>query len=143
MCSSDLASSHLLLGNLGATLAPGSRGTIRVTEVEVDRQGLSGLIASAALELRLRSGSIPIGPRSVVRFSAGAAGTVELQRVALATGQRWPYIEGKFSVEAGSDPVAIEELFELPAGRAKVQAGLTLEPSGHLRFTNLEMNLSA
>jgi hypothetical protein len=141
--AADVASSHLMLGDLGATLAPGSRGTIRVTEVAVDRSGLSGLIASAALELRLHSGSIPIGPRSVVRFSAGAQGTVELGRVALSTGQRWPYIDGRFRVEAGSDPVAIEELLELPPGKAKVQARLTLEPSGHLMLSNLEMNLQA
>jgi hypothetical protein len=141
--TADVASSHLLLGELGATLAPGSRGSIRVTELAADAHGLIGMIASATLQLRLHSGSIPLGPRAVLRFSGGAEGTVDLHTLALGAGQRWPYVDGTVRLEAGSDPVAIENLVEVPAGRAKVQARLTLDPTGHLVLSDLDMNLSA
>ncbi len=100
------------------------------------------MIASAALQLRLHSGSLPLGPRSVVRFSAGAEGTVNLDTVALSADQRWPYLEGRVRLEAASDPVSIPDLLELPAGRAQVQAKLTLDPTGNLVLSNLDMKLS-
>lgn len=138
----DVASSHLLLGQLGATLAPGSRAKVGVTEIEADRGGLRALIASAELDLKLRSGSVPLGADGAVRFSEGAEGVLVLETVALTKDQRWPYVEGQVRIDARSDPVSIDELVDLSRGNGHVSARVTLDPGGHLCLSDLELDLT-
>ena len=139
----DMTGTELALGELGATLADGSSGALHVTELVLDRGRIAGLNASADLTLALASGSIPLGPGSVVRFSQGAVGVAKFARVTLQPGATWPLVEGKVQIEAQSDPVALGDLLEIPRGRGALNTGLTLDPTGHLSLTDLEMNLSA
>jgi hypothetical protein len=139
----DVASSHVSLGALGATLAGGSSGTIRVTELSASPSKLEALIASADLRVRLASGSIPIGPSSVLRFSRGAEGALSLATIAVTADRRWPHLRGRIAVDAASDPVSIAGLLDIPEGQSHVEAELELDSRGHLTLSRMEMKLSA
>jgi hypothetical protein len=101
------------------------------------------LEASGQAKLLLRSGKVPLGPKSQVIFRHGAQGTLALQSVQLDPEKgRWPRVNGEISIDAVSEPISIEAFADLPRGAAQVSSTVELDAQGVVRFQELAIGLT-
>jgi hypothetical protein len=137
-------SGQVALGPIGGGLADGTRASLDITDIHGSGDGLDAFIASGTVDFALTSGAIPLGPSATVSFSRGGRGQLQLHEVELTPGARWPRIQASGHIVAQADPTVVEEIFEIPAGTAHVQAqSATLSEHGKLVLESLRTWLSS
>ncbi len=134
---------HVDMGPIQATLVDGSQGELEITQVAASPDGLDALVACGRLDVRLASGSLPIGSIAALNFSRGAVGRVQLDDIRINAGERWPQVRGKGNLMARADPVAVKDVVSLPSGNGHVDLGaFELDRTGLLTLGALRMWVS-
>lgn len=134
---------HVEVGPIQATLVDGSQGELEITQVAASPDGLDALVARGRLDVRLASGSLPLGSLAHLNFSRGAVGRIQLDDIRINAGERWPHVRGKGNLMARADPVAVKDVVSLPGGNGHVDLGaFELDREGQLTLGALRMWVS-
>ena len=135
---------HIDAGPLQARLVDGSDGSLEIREIAASPDGLEALVARGRLDIRLASGTLPLGNVAALQFSRGGVGRIDLDDIRIQAGEAWPHIRGRANLIARADPVAFQGLVELPSGHGHVDlGGFALERDGRLCLSALRMWVSS
>ncbi|RMH42965.1 MAG: hypothetical protein D6689_06465 [Deltaproteobacteria bacterium] len=121
--NADLAGGRIVSGPFSGRLPDeGTRVSLAVARIAGGARGVTEFDASGTADVRLASGSVPVGNGHRLQFSRGAAGTLALHAIRLQSGDAWPRIDAGLHLTAAADAVIVGGAVDLPSGVGIIDA---------------------